>query len=273
MGGVSCDIKARPARPFADILEQACFSIATGHGHDTEVDRFSEAGMAGLRQNQAFNSWENWRVLSYDDSLAITMLAGRDDLDHNLATITELVERAYCLMHGLLLVQRVRLHLLAAQVQATPTVLGTAVTHVEDTERAFVRFRRLLWFHQVTTAPVGIKIYNLLRQRMELDSLSDFLKEELAIVKGRIDAEWLQEEKRSSVRMARMLEFLTILGVPVALYLALTQPILNLHTSTLLGASGWASALILPGLVIIFATAYFLVRKRMNPLRWFKHDI
>jgi hypothetical protein len=272
VGGVPSDTRARPAHPFTDVLEQACFSIATGHGRDTEVDRFSEAGMAGLRQNQAFNSWGNWRVLSYDDSLAITMLAGRDDLDRNLATITELVERAYCLMHGLLLAQRVRLHLLAAQVQATPTVLDTAVTHVEDTERAFVRFRRILWFHQVTTAPVGVKIYNLLRQQMELDSLSDFLKEELAIVKARIDAEWLQEEKRSSVRMARMLEFLTILGVPIALYLALTQPALNLHKTTLLGGTGWVSALILPGLVTIFAAAYFLVRRHMTPFRRFKHD-
>lgn len=260
VAGVARDSSIRPLRPFTDVLEQACFSIATGHGGGGEVDRFSPAGMEELRRVQAFNSWENWRVLSYDDSLSIAMLSGRDELDRNVTTIWDLVEWAYCLMHGLLLAQRVRLHLLAAQVQATPTVLDAAVTHVEDTERAFVKFRRILWFHQVTTAPVGARIYNLLRHRMELDSLSDFLKEELAIVKGRIDAEWLQEEKKSSLRMARMLEFLTILGVPLALYVALTQPPLDLHKTSVLGGAGWLATLVLPGLVVVSAVAYFVAR-------------
>jgi len=260
VAGIAHNSRIRPLHPFIDVLEQACFSIATGHGGRTEVDRFSQAGMEELRRVQAFNSWENWRVLSYDDSLSITMLSGRDDLDRNVTTIWDLVEWAYCLMHGLLLAQRVRLHLLAAQVQATPTVLDAAVTHVENTERAFVKFRRILWFHQVTTAPVGARIYNLLRHRMELDSLSDFLKEELAIVKGRIDAEWLQEEKKSSLRMARMLEFLTILGVPLALYVALTQPPLDLRKTSVLGGGGWLATLVLPGLLTISAIAYIVAR-------------
>jgi hypothetical protein len=246
--------------PFDDAAEQACFALATGHAGDNEIDRYSHIGLAELRERSMLNTWANWRVLAFDGSLSIAMLSGNPDLDRNMRTCSEITEWAYSLLHALLIGQQVRLHQLTARIRATPSTLRSAVEHTKAAEQEIVKFRRLLWYEQCSHAPLGLQLYALLRAELRLPGMSDALREELTIIKSRIDAEADEIKIRASERTTSVIEFLTVVGIPLGLFIALAQPLINTWVSDRLNNSATATVVVLVSLTLVAAAIYAALR-------------
>lgn len=235
-----------PPEPYNDELEYAAFAAATGHPGELPRDRYSERGMAHLRATAMLPSWENWRVLVYGDAVAIAMSCDSDQADsEHIDVIWDNIEWAYSLMQGLLLAQQVRLHILVAEVQSTPTALRNAINHLEATELDLVKFRKILWHQSVTTTPIGAPLYRLMHDEMGLDRMNASLREEIAIVKSRVETDRQRLENSLTTRTTTLITALTILGVPLGIYVTMSQQLLQRWTSNVLGGSATAALVVL----------------------------
>jgi len=248
---------------FDDFLEQTAFALATGHPGTSSYDSFSPRGLDELRAHNCIHSWDDWRVIAYDGSMAFAMRSETDQLQASAETVWDTVEWSHAVCLALLTAQEVRLHLLAGRAESTPTELAPAVAHLEDVEREFVRFRRLLWHEEITTTPVGAEVHRLLRRVMRLTEMSEFVQEEISIVKGRVDNERKAADARTTSRTADLVTVLTVVGVPVGLTLTFGQPLYNAALSDLLGGrAGWAVLLLALQAFVLLVVAAVITRRR-----------
>jgi hypothetical protein len=244
--------RSEPPRPFASDLERVLFGVATGHSARNEVDSFSGDALVELRRSRMLNMWDNKRIVAYDHSLGVAVLRGNAILDRNLHTTLEMCEWAFVLMQALLLGQQMRLHLLAADIQKTPTSLDTAIEHLEDVERNAVVFRRIHWVEQVTANDMGERLFDLMRVDMRIREMSRFLDDELGAVRARVMGESQRAEKRASERTTRLIELLTFVGVPLGLLVTAFDQFIPAYVVAKLGTNP-------PVMTILAVSAAFLL--------------
>ena len=213
-----------------DNLERCAFTLATGHGSKSRVDTFTAEGLRRLRA-RSLQSWANWRVIGYDEGISITMCTEQARHDHgeahalrdNLLSVRSTAEWAYMLLHVLALAQSVRMHLLYQELSGVSTKLDGALRAIDEVLRSYVKFRRVLWTPEPTSTPAGRQVYDLSWHCFELEALGKWLQDDVEILTSYLHGQRERLEALSSRRTQRALEFLTIVGVPAGLAIALTQ--------------------------------------------------
>lgn len=214
----------------ADNLERCAFTLATGHGSASRVDTFTAEGLRRLRA-RSLQSWANWRVIGYDEGISIAMCVEQARRDHgetpalrdNLLSVRATAEWAYMLLHVLALAQYVRMHLLYQELSGVSTRLDGALRGIDEVLRSYVKFRRVLWTPEPTSTPAGRQVYELSWQCFELEALEKWLQDDVEVLTSYLHGQRERLEALSSRRTQRALEFLTIVGVPAGLAIALTQ--------------------------------------------------
>jgi hypothetical protein len=211
---------------FQDELERRTFALATGHAPNSAAGVFSRDGMQRLRSS-SLAMWENSRILGYDQSVTIGLLAGTGPskavLRSSSRRTIENTEWTYAVAHVLAVVQYARIHLLAHEYSRVSLQTSRAIDEISDFERDYVRFRRLLWCPAVTSAPVGSPIYALSRSSMDLQEHHDLLHRDVEMIRDYLTTERESRETRASARTATALEILTFIGAPVGLVLSVVQ--------------------------------------------------
>lgn len=251
-----------------DDLEVTAFSLGTGHAPTTAVDMYTSEGMSALRRDSMLASWENWRVLGYDEGVTVALMTGCDDADgralsdaaHN---VHEIAEWSYVLAHILCTVQFVRLHLLFRDLASISPSLRDALNAIEAFEGQFVRYRQVLWHTEATSAPAGGAVYALCRSVYRLDQLNESLQSDIDVMRSHLALRRERIELKNAARTTTVLEFLTFVGVPVGIILTVLQVATDAVIGPWFDDRGWA-AVVLVLAVWIGATAAFVGFKRAS---------
>jgi hypothetical protein len=209
---------------FGDLMDTAELPyLAVVAIHPADPERALDAG-ADLIARSATGAPRRsdvggWRTLLWPDAAVIAAAAG-DDADYRLAKRTANVARSVVL-DGLLLrfAQRQTLEMLARRVASGAGISGSSLT---DLHASALRLRARVWWPRISLEPFVDEPAQLLSETWALPELARDVFDEL-------EALAQQARLTSDERIARILFFLTVGSVAIAIAALVVQVVTSGH--------------------------------------------
>lgn len=259
------DLPAELVRPpFRTPGEQAAFALATGHmAPKTGTLNLPAAGYwEQLVESSGLAMWTDWQMLYHYDNL-VQIVTSSDP--HHVAHQFENFQHEYVTLFVLVTAQRYALDLLQASSAQIAGPMDISAHRADALESDLIRFSTRLWHSDVSTTPVGVPLYGVLCRALGLGPALDELKLDMQSVRlylARVDS---KRAARSAVRTQRLLEALTVVGVPTGLALTVLAPIL-VEQPALKGLTANDAWSLLGGIVALLTIVWLLSRKaRKDP--------
>jgi hypothetical protein len=176
-----------------------------------------------MRGASELELWESWLAMYHYDNLVFAVDASDGRLEQEFVNHCENFEFEYLIAFVLAIVQRSTLDLLAGDLAAVPSDLQGAIDELDEIESQLIRFNTRLWFDQVSTTPVGQPLYELLASRMCLDEQHTQVFSDVERLRNHLNARAAKSRNVVARRTETLLQFLSIVALPLALYIALFE--------------------------------------------------
>ncbi|WP_435204915.1 hypothetical protein [Micromonospora sp. bgisy143] len=208
---------------FTSGLEEAAFCISVGRGPKELENLPAPSDLQRLRARSELQLWESWLAIYNYDNLVFAVDAHDRRLEQEFLNHCENFEYEYLTMFILAIVQRSILDLIASDLASVPGDLRRAIDQLDSIEGKLIRFNTRLWFDQVSTTPVGAPLYELLADRMGLAHQHEQVFLDVERLRNHLSARATKNHSIVARRTETLLQFLSIVAVPLGLYLALFQ--------------------------------------------------
>jgi len=193
--------------PFATPQQQLLYELASGRRATPGIPY--EPHPEGLRSTLADHGialWASWEALALPDR--VCFLAHRSD-DFNRYVLAHNVEADYFQLYLLTLYQKLRLSLLAGELQRRRTSLHDNLVDARALSRDFAMFRNHYWYAEVTLKAQGARIYERFQHGLGVSPLYLTISDEVRQLQEYYEA-WAQR------RTNTLLTFITIAGLLLA---------------------------------------------------------
>jgi len=237
-------------QPFESPVEKSLFHLVFGFDPCTSEGRPHSRRLEIMRRNNVLALWNNWQGLIYPGS-TIILGARRDEITAH--RLPQYLESEYFYVHLLTLYQKFRLSLIGGELLRREKDVHRRRREAKKLWDVFIRFQNLYWKREVSPLHQGEELYKRFQEGLGIDSLYRRTREEVR---------QLQEyyERRNEKRVGRLLNVLTLFGLPASLWVGLFGSALIKDASHAVEGS-WPLALATGGaMVILTASAWLLWR-------------
>jgi hypothetical protein len=220
------------AGPFRSIVQGALYELATCTDPSHPDFEPHEAALAQRLDTGQIALWANWEGLALHD--AVVFLGVRPSRFTN-EVLPLNVAGAYFHLYLLTLYQKLRLNVLAGELERQDARLDRNLREARTLFGDFLRFRNHYWFSEVTLRPQGTELYRRFLAGLEVSPLFECVKEEVRDLHE-------YYEGRAQRRIGDLLNALAFLGLPASL-------LVSLFANALVKSATWTQFLAAGGAV------------------------
>jgi hypothetical protein len=192
-------------RPFESLIDQISFELTNGRlsvpGGDYEPH---PSYIASLHQSQRIAQWANWTALALPDRVSFLVHGNAKPF------VLNNFEADYFLLYILALYQKMRLSLLAGELQRSGTSSYRNLIESQSIQQDFVLFRNHYLYHEVTHKPLGGVIYQCFQRALGVTEMYDTINDEVQQILEHYEARQQRDTNR-------MLTFITVAGLGLVL--------------------------------------------------------
>jgi hypothetical protein len=248
-----------PCSPFTTLVEQYCFALATGRMpvENSDADAPSSSQWQTLRDFRCLSLWKDWLMLHHYDNL-VQVVASTDP--RYVASQFENFENEYLLIFVLAIAQRHAIDLMQSELAQVTGQLDVAAARLRDFDAAVIRFTTRLWHLEVSTTPVGIPLYSLLRSGLGLVESLDSIRADSSALQGHLQMREAHALARSSVRSQRFVEWLAVVGVPLGVAAAILQTRLS-EWQTVKQLTAKQAWIVIITILVVMSIVYGILRR------------
>jgi hypothetical protein len=248
-----------PCSPFTSLAEQHCFALATGRMpvENSDVDAPSSSQWQTLRDSRCLSLWKDWLMLHHYDNL-VQVVTSTDA--RYVASQFENFENEYLLLFVLAIAQRHAIDLMQSELAQVAGQLDVAAARLRDFDAAVIRFTTRLWHLEVSTTPVGIPLYSLLRSGLGLVESLEAIRANSGALQGHLQMREAHALARSTVRSQRFVEWLAVVGVPLGVAAAILQTRLS-EWQAVKGLTAGQAWMVIAALLGVMSVVYAILRR------------
>ena len=251
----------RPDPPFETIIDQTSFELT--NGRRSPVGGSYEPHphyLARLTESQRIVQWADWVALAMPDRVSFLLHRGKSMTFSN-------AEADYFPLYILALYQKMRLSLLAGELQRGGTSSYRNLIESQSIQRDFVLFRNHYLYHEVTHKPLGGTIYHCFQRALGVTEMYESISDEVQQILEHYEASQQRDTNR-------MLAFITFAGLGLVVlamvfdYVGHIQ-LTSAHVAWLVAGIGLLAGLYVVIDVIIRQRERLIARqqRRIAPLR------
>jgi hypothetical protein len=223
---------SRDIEPFESRLEHAAFCIATGRASSKLANTPTPSQLKTLREQQTVHIWSSWLALYHYDNLTFTVDTSNERLTAEFQSHRENFEQEYVMLFAVALAQQSALDLLSTDIASIPPSVNVAQAKLSQLEDDIARFNTRFLFDQVGTTPVGVPLYAMLAKSLRLNQYHVQVYADADRLRSHLDAKQLRRQAENTRRSETLLQFLTIVALPLTVIVTLLAPRL-IEVSTL----------------------------------------
>ena len=221
IAGLSAD---EPIGGFSSALEAAAFGISVGRPPSELPNHPAPSHMTELRFRNSLNLWTSWTEMYNYDNLVFVADASNARLSKEFSAHLEIFEHEYLMIFAATLIQSSAIDYIATDIALSPSGVQEASDHLDNLEVRLARLNTRLWFEQISTTPVGKPLYQLLKNSLYLERYHQQTSADVDRLRRHLEARRARIAVRATRRTETLLQVLTVVALPLTLYVTLLAP-------------------------------------------------
>lgn len=246
----AADAYCNPSSPFSEFWYKYLF-VDTGWP-TCQNDEM----MRDLLRSHTYLRWQKWNSLYGVSRYSFVYLTNSGVPSY----LVDYFMTTYARMMEIALVQRASVLCFSNEVTTLTKrgdwTLEKLSEHVDSLNEEYIRFINRMYFNELTSQDQGVELYGMIRQKLDIDSYVEELKDEIEKLHDTISF----KVERSRNEKAETLNFMAAILLPVSIVTGFWSMNMSLFCNV---KSNWLSFAIAVGLMILgLAFSIFLIRRR-----------